>query len=65
MGLEGEKSINFSGNILEAYNGDINTTNNSINNNNGRWLSSVYYVLGTALNGVHAPTQVILTVTLW
>lgn len=65
MGLEGEKSINFAGNILEAYNGNINTTNNSINNNNGRWLSSVYYVLGTALNGLHGPTQVILTVTLW
>ena len=35
MGLEGKKSINFAGDILEAYNGNNISTNHSINNNNG------------------------------
>ena len=36
VGLEGEKPVNFAGSILEAYNGNSNTTDSNISNSNGR-----------------------------
>lgn len=63
MGLEGEKSITFAGNVPEAYNGNNNTSNN-INHNSGPYSVRADHVLGTALNGLPVRTQVILTVTL-
>lgn len=58
------KTTDFAENIMEACNGNSNnTTNNNINNNTGRYLSSAYYVLNTAFNGLHVPIQLILRIT--